>query len=111
MGATITLRGEGGSEFEYELPLDAVHTEQVAAGKLRPVDDDGAEALASIAPPPELDDDSGEPLTLAERIAGIASHADANALAQELGVDGFQEKKPSLDAKREALTAAAEAQQ
>lgn len=45
--------------------------------------------------------------SLAERIAAVSSHDEANALASEIGVEGFQDKKPSVDAKKEALSAKA----
>jgi hypothetical protein len=51
----------------------------------------------------------GEPAPLEERISAVGSHADANALADELGVEGFEAKKPSLDEKKEQLAAAAAA--
>jgi hypothetical protein len=51
----------------------------------------------------------GEPASLEERISAVGSHADANALADELGVEGFEAKKPSLDEKKEQLAAAAAA--
>jgi hypothetical protein len=47
--------------------------------------------------------------SLESRIAAVSSHADANALAEELGVEGFEAKKPNLDAKRAALLEAAQA--
>lgn len=50
----------------------------------------------------------GEGPTLEERIAAVDSHDAANALAAELGVEGFQEKKPGVDAKKKALLAKAE---
>jgi hypothetical protein len=45
-------------------------------------------------------------LTLQDAIDAITSHAEANDVAKLLGVEGFEEKKPNLDAKREALKAA-----
>jgi hypothetical protein len=54
------------------------------------------------------DEDKGEP-TFASRVAALATHAEANELAGELAVEGFEEKKPNLDAKRAALHEAAEA--
>lgn len=41
-----------------------------------------------------------------ELIDSVNSHADANDLADELGVAGFGEKEPNLDEKRAALRAA-----
>lgn len=49
------------------------------------------------------------PPTLAERIDAVSSHAEANELATELGVEGFQEKKPGVEAKKQALHDAAKA--
>jgi len=46
--------------------------------------------------------------SIAARIDAVSSHDEANALAAELGVDGFEAKKPSIDAKKAALHAKAE---
>lgn len=47
--------------------------------------------------------------TLVERIDAVTNHAEANQLATELGVEGFQEKKPGVEAKKQALHEAAKA--
>src|SRR5581483_357193 len=49
------------------------------------------------------DDDEQEEPTLADLIEAVASHDDANALAEKLGVEGFKEKKPGVEAKKAAL--------
>lgn len=74
----------------------------------------GAEALLAHGytyangPAPEAADPSTT-LTLAERIEAVAGHAQANALAAELGVEGFKEKTPNVAAKQQALRDAAAA--
>lgn len=109
---TVTLRGDGGVEWEFELPLSDVFADQVRTRKLVPVDDDSHEALADLLYEEAADGGSEttpvtEPLTLAERIDAVSNHAEANALAEELNVEGFEAKKPPLDAKRAALHDAA----
>lgn len=107
---TVKLLGEGGVVWEFDLPLSEVYTDQVLQRKLIPDDDESREALASLLVPADEDAVVEEPpgeLTLAERIRAVSSHAEANELAAELGVDGFEEKKPALDAKREQLMDAA----
>jgi hypothetical protein len=74
-------------------------------------DPDEAKAAAAAAENKDAggaDEDKDEP-TLASRAAAVATHAEANELAAELEVEGFEEKKPNLDAKRAALLEAAEA--
>lgn len=110
---TVRLLGEGGVEWEFELPLAEPYADQVKAHTLRPADDKSTAALADLLAPaaaPAADvDDSGGPKTLDERIDAVGSHDGANALAVELGVDGFEAKKPGLDAKKAALREAAAA--
>lgn len=47
--------------------------------------------------------DGGVEKTLEQRIDEVDGHDAANALAAELGVEGFTAKKPSVEAKRQAL--------
>ncbi|MGH3029269.1 MAG: hypothetical protein ACRDNE_00605 [Gaiellaceae bacterium] len=47
MPATVILKGEGGAEFEFDLPLSAPYAEQVRQGKLRGADEKSAKALAA----------------------------------------------------------------
>jgi hypothetical protein len=114
--SSVKLVGEGGGEWEYDLPLSEPLADQVKGGKLKPADDDSRDALAAMfagdaAEEPAPDGGGAEPpaeKTLAEKIDAAASHAEMNALAAELGVDGFEEKKPNLNDKRAALHARAQ---
>lgn len=109
---TVRLVGEGGVEWEFELPLAETYADQVKAHTLRPADDKSAAAVADLLDPAApAEGGSGEPKeqTLDEQIDGVATHAQANALAAELNVEGFEDKKPALDAKKAALREAAAA--
>lgn len=114
---TVTLVGEGGVEWEFELPLSEVFADQVKGNKLAPKSDDDRAKVADLfvsedgelAPAAPASADPPTEKTLAERIDAVASHAEANELAVELGVEGFEEKKPALADKRAALQAAATA--
>jgi len=106
----VRLRGEGGGEWEFELPLSEVFADQVKARTLTPADDDSAAAVAHLfeeQAAAAATEDSGGELTLEQRIEAVDGHAAANALADELGVDGFTEKKPSVADKKKALAAKA----
>ena len=100
---TIRLRGEGGGVWEYELPLDAAHAEQVKARKLQPADDDAAKALAAQ---PELTqtaastgggEENEKPL---EKLSG----AECDEKAAKLGVNPW-DSKGKVAAKRSVLAA------
>lgn len=110
---TVRLLGEGGVEWEFELPLAETYADQVKAHTLRPADDKSAAALADLlapaAPAEDGSDEQPKEQTLDERIDAVATHAQANALAADLKVEGFEDKKPALDAKKAALREAAAA--
>lgn len=55
---TVILVGEGGSEFEFDLPLSPQFAAQVDAGQLRAVDGDAETAVAITEP--EVEPDTGE---------------------------------------------------
>lgn len=115
MTTEVRLVGEGGAVWTFELPLSEVFADQVKSHKLRPADEDSTAAVADLLADPEAaaadggsetPQGAGEPpaeVTLADRIAAVGTHDEANALAAELGVEGFEAKKPALDAKRAAL--------
>lgn len=118
MATTVTLVGEGGVEWEFELPLTEVYVDQVKARKLMPKDADDRAAVAEIlaaaeaateegAPAPDPVPDPPKALTLPEQIDAATTHAELNELAQQLGVEGFEEKKPNLNEKRSQLQAKA----
>jgi hypothetical protein len=72
---------------------------------------DVRERLAGQADDDTDDDEGGgtnggEELTLADRIDAVTTHAEANELGKELGLE-FEEKKPGIAAKQEALREAA----
>lgn len=103
-----TIDAEEGETYEMGAGVAA---SLVASGDGEYADPDEAKAAAAADENKDAggaDEDKGEP-TFASRVAAAATHADANELAGELGIEGFEEKKPNLDAKRAALLEAAEA--
>lgn len=46
MAASVTLRGEGGVLWDFELPLSEVYADQVRRGRLTAADEDSEKALA-----------------------------------------------------------------
>jgi hypothetical protein len=102
----VRLVGEGGVEWTFTLPLAETYADQVAKGQLRPADEKSAAALAPLGGETE---EAKEPESMVSAVAAVSTHAQANELAQTLGVEGFGEKSPPLDAKKEQLLTAAEA--
>lgn len=49
----VKLAGEGGVEWEFDLPLSETFLEQVRSGKLSPVDDASAKKLKDAHPEPQ----------------------------------------------------------
>lgn len=105
---TVTLVGDGGSEFEFDLPLAPAFAAQVDAGQLRPVDGDVDTAIVldeelaqadpveeePVEPDTEPDDDpvedepdednAGDPPPKVGAGSGTEAWA---AYAQKLGID------------------------
>lgn len=112
MADIANLRGEGGVVWELELPLNEVFANQVKTRALVPADDDSYELvkdlLVEAAAPDEEPEPEPVPVTLAERIDAVTSHAQANELGKELGL-AFEDKKPPVAAKKQALRDAAAA--
>lgn len=111
---TVKLRGEGNVVWEIGLPLTEVYVDQLVKRALIPIDETEHEKVAYLLEQQpaeaEAEEPGAEPQTLAERIDAVATHAEANELAAELAVEGFEDKKPPLDEKRAALRAKASEQ-
>lgn len=93
---TLVLEGDLAARWLYAIPGQEIPWAE--AKKYGLVKGDTPEAEAET-------DDETEP-TLAERIEAVTSHADANSLGAELGLT-FEEKKPKVDEKKDALREAA----
>lgn len=90
MPASVTLRGEGGVLWEFDLPLSEVYADQVKHGRLTAADDEAARLLAksgvfadteSAAP---AEGDAGGPPPMAGSGSGRNAWA---AYAEQLGID------------------------
>jgi len=107
---SVRLIGEGGVEWEFDLPLSETYADQVVKRALRPADDESAAALAELLAPADGSESGEAPSepSLGARIDAVSSHAEANELGAELGL-AFDAKKPALDEKKAAMHEAAAA--
>lgn len=86
---TVTLQGEGGSRWEFAVPLAAPYDDQFRRGLLRPADPESAQIMRSFHPetPPEGPEgaqDAGPPD--AQALEDL-TRAELDARAQSLGIE------------------------
>jgi len=88
--------GELTGKSERPDAVGAFTTEDLQGGVDPDADEDG----------PETEPETDEALTLDQRIDTLNTHYEANEIGTELGLT-FEEKKPNLEAKKQALREAA----
>lgn len=91
MATSVMLRGEGGSVWEFALPLSETYADQVRRGRLQAADSKSAEALAAsgVFAEPGAEADASEPAAEGPPpMVGRGSGRDAWAsYAKSIGID------------------------